>query len=138
MPTVDFDELENAMMMVSDSAGGAEAWVCRTTGKVYVKSEYVPEEEQIPEDVDEYDKYIPVPNSRKLDLGRDLVFRFVAAELPQQLDRVLDMFRRKGAYGRFSGLLDSLGARDKWHQFRDEQTKAAMRSWCEENGFTLQ
>jgi hypothetical protein len=112
MATVNLDELENAMIMVTDSEAGAEAWVCRTTGKIYVRSDYVdPEEEQIPEDIDEDDKYVPIPTSRDLDLGRDLVFRFVQAQMPQQMDRVYDIFGRKGAYGRFHQLLHSLGMR---------------------------
>lgn len=139
MATVNFDELETAMMMVDDSAGDAEAWVCRSTGKIYVRSDMVdPEEEDLPDDIDTSDDYVAVPDSRYLDLGHDLVFRFVDQEMPQEFDQVRDIFRRKGAYGRFSHLLDSLGKRDAWHQFRDEQTKAALRDWCEGHGLALQ
>jgi hypothetical protein len=66
------------------------------------------------------------------------VFRFVEDAMPQEYEQVRQIFRKKGAYGRFSKLLDSLGLRDNWHRFRDEQTAAALRAWCEENGFRLQ
>jgi hypothetical protein len=138
MAAVNFDELETAMMMVDDSAG-CEAWVSRSTGKIHVRSDFVdPEEEDLPDDIDTSDDYVAIPDSHGLDLGQDLVFRFVKAEIPQEYDRVSEIFRKKGAYGRFSHLLDSLGKRDAWHQFRDEQTKAALRDWCEGHGLALQ
>jgi hypothetical protein len=136
-PTIDFHELEDAMLLAGDAA--AEAWVCRETGKIHIRSDLIDEEaEAVPDDIDEYDKYLPLPDSHDLDLGNVLVFRFVENSMPQEYEQVREIFRKKGAYRRFSNLLDSLGLTDEWHRFRDEQTVAALRAWCEENGFGLQ
>lgn len=137
-PTVDFDELEDALMMLGGPYSNAEAWVCLDTGKIHVRSELIDEEEeQLPDDIDTSDRYIALPDSRELDLGHDLAFRFTEAEMPQEYERVREIFRKKGAYGRFSHLVESHRLRDKWHRFRDEQTEAALRAWCEENGLEL-
>jgi hypothetical protein len=136
-PTVDFGELEDAMLLAGDEA---EAWVCRETGKIYVKSDlnFGEEADELPDDIDTSDQYIPLPGSRDLDLGHDLVLRFVEVEMPQEYEQVRQMFRKKGAYGRFSNLIGSMGLTDQWHRFRDEQTETALRSWCEDNGLDLQ
>jgi hypothetical protein len=136
MTSVNADELENAMILVDDPGSG-EAWVCPATGKVYVRSDVVGELEPLPDDIDEEGRYIPVPGQRSLDLGQALVLNFVRQHSPADEDEVRQLFRRAGAYGRFSALLDKRGLRDRWHAFREEQTLEAMRAWCEGHGLAL-
>lgn len=136
MVKVNADELENAMILVEPPTSG-EAWVCRSTGKVIVRSDLVPENEPVPEDVDDDGKYAAVPGLKQLDLGHALVFDFVMEHMPDAEDEVHRMFRRPGAYRNFSQLLDGRGLRERWHAFRDERTQAALRAWCEDNGMTL-
>jgi hypothetical protein len=50
---------------------------------------------------------VAIPHKNDLDLGQSLVFEFVASTLPDEYDRVRDIFRHRGAYGRFKDLLDS-------------------------------
>ena len=57
--------------------------------------------------------------------------------MAQEYDRVRQMFRKPGAYARFGKLVDDRGLRDQWHRFRDEQTRAALANWCDENGLRL-
>ena len=134
MATVDLDELENAVLLVSGN-GAVEAWVCRDTGSVHLRGSDIPEEAgPLPADIDTSGRFVSVPDARSLDLGQALVFGFAEAELPDEYDRVRQMFRRPGAYGNFSRLLDGRGLRERWHAFRDQRTVAALRAWCEENG----
>lgn len=136
MANVDANELENAMILM-DSAGSGEAWVCRETGKVIMRSDLIDEEEVVPDDVDDDDKYVTVPGLKSLDLGHALVFDFVLEHAPDAESEVRQMFRRSGAYRRFSNFLDDRDLTDRWHGFRDQRTLAAMREWCEENGLLL-
>lgn len=136
MVTVDAYELENAMIL-ADEPGAGEAWVCPRTGKVYIRSDVVGELEPLPANIDEEGRYIPVPGQRALDLGQALVFDFVRRQMPTDEDEVGRLFRRAGAYGRFSALVDRRGLRDRWHAFRDERTREAMRDWCEQQGLSL-
>jgi len=137
MTTVDTHDLETAITLL-DASVGAEAWVCRDTGVVLVRSDEVGEPAgPVPDDVDDGDRYVPVPSARDLELGQALVFGFVRSEIPSEYDAVRELFRRPGAYGRYSRLLDGLGLRDRWHKYRTERTRAALHAWCEDKGFTL-
>lgn len=133
MVTVDLDDLENAVILMDD--GDAEAWVCRDTGTVLLRTEWdPPDAPRLPDDIGASDRYIEVPAARELDLGAPLVFRFVEHAMPRDYDAVRSMFHKKGAYRRFSDLVDRRDLRDKWHEFRDNETKLALREWCADNG----
>ncbi|MDK6077235.1 hypothetical protein QPM04_09345 [Massilia varians] len=78
-----------------------------------------------------------MPGQRTLELGRALVIDFVQRHMPSDEDEVRQLFRRAGAYGRFSALVDKRGLRDRWHAFREQRTLDAMREWCEQHGLNL-
>ncbi len=81
------------------------AYLSLDTGQFYWRSD-VTGDDELPEDLDESDRYIPVPYKHELDLGRDLVIGFTEQEIPGELDRVWDFFGRSGAYRRFKDLLE--------------------------------
>ncbi len=132
---VKLSDLQEALEFVSASdVGEHEAYVCVRTGKIYwhfdpmISGEV---EEELPEDIHEEEKYLPIPNKRALDLGEPLVLDFVRTFLPEDLDEVRDMFRRRGAYAQFKHLLTSRHALQKWYDFEDAETKRALQEWCE-------
>ena len=135
MATVNAFDLENAMILADDP--GSEAWVSLETGQVHIRSDLVGELEPLPADIGEEGHYIPVPGQRTLELGRALVIDFVQRHMPSDEDEVRQLFRRAGAYGRFSALVDKRGLRDRWHAFREQRTLDAMRAWCEQHGLNL-
>ena len=138
MTTVDLHELETAVLLVSGPGHFSEAWVGLDTGAVHVRGEGVGlEAAPLPEDIDTSDRYVGVPDARDLDLGHALVFAFAEAEMPDEYERVRQVFRRPGAYRHFGKLVDDRGLRERWHAFRDERTAAALRAWCEDNGLQL-
>jgi hypothetical protein len=55
-------------------------------------------DEEPPEGIDDEDLYAVVPEKRGSHLGRSLVMRFVRERLPEQVDVVEDIFRKRGAY----------------------------------------
>jgi len=135
---VNVDDLEDAVLLVSDPDTPGEAWVCPDTGAVHVRSELVDEAlAPLPDDIDTSDRYIPVPHMRQLALGLELVFDFADAALPDEADDVRKMFKRPGAYGKFSDLVEQRGLTDRWHAFREAQTRAVLGAWCEEHGLAL-
>ncbi len=138
MATVDANELEDAVLLVSGPGDVVEAWVCLDTGAVYLRGDSIPEEAgPLPENIDTSDRLVGVPDARHLDLGQQLVFAFAGTEMPDAYDHVRQMFRRPGAYRHFSRLVEDRGLRDRRHAFRQERTIAALREWCEENGLEL-
>ncbi len=140
MTTVNPDDLDSALVWVSTDYVENLAYVCRDTGKIYwISGEpgLLNEEDEIPDDIEDPDKYVLVPDKRDLDLGSQLVFDFTARYLPQHYDDVRDMFRRKGAYGRFKGLLERKDKVQAWHAFSDEQAARALKEWCKDEGLTV-
>jgi len=91
----------------------------------------------LPDDLEENENYISVPHKNELDLGRDLVFDFISANLPGEYERIRGIFSRKGAYARFKDLLESKDQLEAWYEFERKATEKAIREWCKENGVNL-
>jgi hypothetical protein len=135
---VKFSELIDAFEFASFSGGFEHrAYVDRITGKIYCVSEDFESEEDLPEDLEESDRYLAVPDKNELDLGRRLVDRFIRERLPDDVEQVRDFFQRKGAYSRLKVLLADRGVLQQWYEFEQAETKAALQEWCEENEIEL-
>jgi hypothetical protein len=135
-----FNEIEIAMMFVSSSGyGECSALLDKSTGKIYYQSAYgeLDELEEFPEDDYDPDIHIEIPHKNQLDLGRNLVFEFVEEQLPNDFERVRNIFRSKGAYGRYKDLLEERGLLQKWYDFENERQTKAIQEWCEENDIKL-
>jgi hypothetical protein len=134
---ITFDDIENAFMFVSmDQPYMHGAYLCKETGQMFYTSE-MGDSDELPDDIDE-PKYISIPHKNELDLGKALVIEFVSEFLPEELDRVYSIFRRRGAYSRYKELLSEKGLLDKWYKFEDERQKAALKDWCAENGIEIE
>lgn len=132
------DDIENAYLFVSMSPEFSNsAIICKDTGEIYYVSE-MGDSDELPDDIDDSDKYIEIPHKNELDLGKNLVFEFVSECMPDGHDDVVSIFRRKGAYSRFKELLDNQGLLDKWYKYEDERQKAALRQWCEDNDIEVE
>ena len=133
---VKFSDLELAFEFVSFEGGFTQhhAYVRKDTGEILHGSDDLDlDEEQLPDDIDDEEKYLAIPSKRDLGLGRSLVFDFVEQFLPDDLDQVRRYFSRRGAYGNFKDLLAQRRAIEQWHKFEDEAAQRALREWCREN-----
>ncbi|MGA8261021.1 MAG: UPF0158 family protein [Arenicellales bacterium] len=137
--TARLDELVDALAYVSGGAFmGSEAYLCISTGKILYRSDdFEDEEDPLPEDIDESDDYVAIPDKNDLDLGKDLVFRFVRQSIPDAIDDVEDIFRRKGAYGRFKNMLERYGVLERWYEYEEAQGREALKRWCTDNGIAF-
>ena len=134
---ISFDDIENAFFFVSmDQQYMHNAYLCKETGEIFYTSE-MGDSDELPEDIDEAEKYIAIPHKNELNLGKDLVIEFISEYLPEELDRVYSIFRRKGAYSRYKDLLGSKGALEDWYKFENERQKAALKEWCRENNIEI-
>jgi len=134
---ISFDDIENAFFFVSmDQMSMHNAYLCKETGEIFYTSE-MGDSDELPEDIDDPDKYISIPHKNKLDLGKALVFAFVSEYLPEELDRVYSIFSRKGAYSRYKDLLEKKGALEAWYKLENERQEAALKEWCRENNIEI-
>jgi hypothetical protein len=119
-------DLEQAHMF-ADAAGilGGGAYLDRETGAFRYLGDTLsglddPDAE--PEEFDLSDRYLRVPGKRELDLGNVLVYDYAATRLPDDYDRVPDIFRHRGAYRRFKEFLERQDLLEAW-------TTSTVRHW---------
>jgi hypothetical protein len=136
-----FNDISDAFEFVS--VGGFSehgALLCRRTGKIYYRSEFSDMDElndELPDDIEDDEKYIAIPQKRELGLGKPLALEFAREFLPDDFDDVRRLFDRKGAYRKFRALLERRNAVERWYAFESQATKRALRDWCEANSITL-
>jgi hypothetical protein len=120
------------------AAYGNRAYVCRLTGRTYCVSDEFPGDEDVPEDLDDSDQYVAVPDRHELDLGVRLVRRFAEENLgDDDAEKIMSFFRHKGAYGRMKEFLAERGKLEAWHRFEEAEMESALRAWCEEQGWEV-
>ena len=133
-----YDDLELVFELISSGdPHGKEAYVSRSTGRTYVRSDMAGVDE-VPHDVLENDDYVEIPNKFDLDLGQKLVWEFVDLEIPGLKNKVQAIFSRRGAYSRYKEFLADLELLDAWHRFEDQRTKEALLEWCRDKGVPIE
>jgi Uncharacterised protein family (UPF0158) len=132
---VNMSDLLNAFDFVTSDGGGMnEAFLCRQTGKIYWRSPDLDEElEELPDDLEESENYIAIPDKRELDLGKPSALDFASEFMPDDFNKVRAIFGGRGAYRRFKTLLEERGKLDRWYDFEAQATERALRHWCKEN-----
>ncbi len=69
--------------------GEHQAILCKPTGQIYMHIEFAGEEEdELPDDIEDDEKYIAIPHKRDLGLGKPLVLDFARKCLPDDFDEV--------------------------------------------------
>src|SRR5574341_620289 len=98
---VQFDELLDAFEFVSfGQPMGHAAYLCVESGVIYYHTEVGDNEEPLPDEIDDAQKYIAIPHQNDLGLGKRLVLHFAADVLPEDFDEIDGIFRSRGAYAR--------------------------------------
>ena len=139
---ISFQDIFQALEFVSmeGATGEHEAILCRQTGKIYWRSEFSDLDElndKLPDDIEDDEKYVAIPNKRELGLGKPLVLAFAREVLPNDFDEIRYIFGKRGAYPKFRTLLGRRHAVDRWHDFESKATERALRDWCELNSIAV-
>ena len=138
---VSFQDILLAYEFVGSSGGGLHhAFLCRQTGKIYWRSEVSDLDEfedELPDDVEEHEKYVAIPDTRELGLGKPLALNFAREFLPNDFDEVRYMFSKRGAYQKFRALLTRRNVLDLWYNFESKATEQALREWCKLNSIEV-
>ena len=94
---ISFDDIENTFFFVGSAQQSEHnAYLCKATGEIYYTSE-IGDSDQLPDDINDPDKYISIPHKNELDLGKALEIEFTSEYLPEEMETVYSIFRRKGA-----------------------------------------
>ena len=131
---VSIGDLANAFDFANGGGYIAEhlAFICKRTGKIYYHTDFSDEEidDELPDDLDDEEKYVALPDKRELGLGKPLVLDFARQFLPDDFEDVRYFFSRRGAYPKFKALLARRSAIDHWYAFEAKATEQALREWC--------
>ena len=139
MVSVKYSDLDMAVDFVSSGALlDACAYICRETGKIWYKSDDSFEEEELPDNIGDSNKYAVIPDKRDFGLGKPLVLSFASQKLPSQYEKIDSIFHRSGAYSRFKDLLHDHGILDAWYKYEETATQEALCAWAKEEGFEVE
>ena len=134
---VSFTDIQDAFFFVSSAGYGMHSAVLnKDAGRLHYRSDIGDLDELSDEDLD-WDACIDIPHKNDLDLGQELVFEFVTDHLPDEYDQVQHFFRRRGAYSRFTDLLESKRLLQTWFDFENEREEQALRQWCRDYDITI-
>lgn len=130
---IKFSDIQDAFFFVgSVSYGMHTAVLDKRTGQIYWRSEMGDLDDISDADID-WEHCIEIPHKNDLKLGRELVYDFVVAHLPDEYDRVVDYFHGPGAYRLYKELLHSKGLLQTWYDYENQEEERALREWCTEN-----
>jgi hypothetical protein len=137
---VSFQEILLAFEFVDSASGRHEAYLCRRTGRIYFHSEFSDFEElndELPDDIEDDEKYVAIPGKRELGLGKPLALDFAREFLPDDFDEVRYIFSKRGAYKKFRALVIRTNVLEQWYDFESKTIQRALREWCEFNSIEL-
>lgn len=117
-----------------DGLPEAECFVHKETGLVVVGNTDFPVEEQMAAHQGEW---IECPRNNELDLGKRLYIDFAKQYLPEQLEHVWQIFKKKGAYRRARYFFEDQGLLEQFYAYEAQRRKEAMQEWACDNGFEL-
>jgi hypothetical protein len=98
---VNLKDLHEALAFVA-AGGEHQAFLCKQSGTLYYHSELCDDFDIVPDDIDDSDKFLQVPDKKELGLGKPLALTFTREFLPDDFDDVRQFFSRRGAYARFN------------------------------------
>ncbi|MBA3614148.1 MAG: hypothetical protein H0W49_14810, partial [Nitrospirales bacterium] len=127
---VEFKNILEAFEFVSfGSRYEYQAFLDKSTGKMYYHSEFGDDMDELPADIDD-ERFIEIPHKNELDLGKKLILKFAYLYLPTEVVRIQAMFDRKGAYSKYKALLEQKGMLERWYEFESKEQEKALREWC--------
>jgi len=110
-----------------------EAYLNIHTGETYFYSEFGDNEEELPENINDETIYISLPHKNDLNLGKKLVLNFAYEYLPEEIEKIENIFHSKGAYSKFKYILETKGIIEKWYEYESKAEEKSLREWCRFN-----
>jgi hypothetical protein len=142
MPTTFADILLSFEFVSSGGGGEHEAFLCRPMGKIHWRSDDYDEDDEedkdeLPEDVEDDENYIAIPDKKELGLGKPLALDFAREFRPEDFDEVRSIFSKRGAYQKFRAWLIRSNLLERWYEFESKATERALREWCALNSIEV-
>lgn len=132
---IDLDELMYAIELLGfGGPNDAEGYLCRQTGAIFLDLGDMAEGDDMPPDVTDDSKYLPLHSVPGLGTGAELALSFTDRFLPSSLSEVREYFRHRGAYARFKRTLEEAALLDEWFKYEEDAKRSAVRAWLRDEG----
>ena len=69
--------------------------------------------------------------------GNRLALAFTEDRLADSYQFIANIFRQRGAYGRFKNFLEHKGCLEAWYDYESKSTELALREWAAEEGIPI-
>lgn len=128
----DFQTIEVAFEYANSHDRSNQAYLDRHTGESLFFSMYGDSDEE-PDDMDDTDRYVAIPDTRDYGLGSQLAVNFASEVAPDLRDEVARAFHRRGGFRRFKALLIRHGLLNAWYEYRSQRERSVILHWCAKN-----
>ena len=141
-PQIALADLLAALEWAGHTGSDRMAFVCRSSGRIVLTSDSDFDDAgaslgDVPQDLDDPQRYAILPSHRDLQLGKRVAVRFAQAQAPQVIEDVHACFASAGARERFDALMAEAGQLQAWRAHEAAAVEAALRAWAEEEGLTV-
>lgn len=141
-PQIALADLLAALDWAGHTGSDRMAFVCRSTGRIVRTTDSDFDDAgaslgDVPQDLDDPQRYAIVPSHRDLQLGKRLAVRFAQAHAPQVIEDVHACFAAAGARERFDGLMEGAGQGDAWRAHEAAAVEDALRAWADVEGLAV-
>ena len=132
------DTLESALEWASSGAPFEnQAYLSRSTGELFFQSASGDSDEDLPDNLEDITAYVAVPHKNDLDLGRELVLKFVHTQAPAHASALEAYFRQRGAYSKFKSHLERANLLERWYVYEAAERCRTLEEWAVDNGFVV-
>ena len=83
----------------------------------------------MPDDIADANRFVAVPDTHALGLGRAQVFEFAQEQLREEYDRGASYFKSPGAYGKFKNLLERREMLEACYEHEAVGIQRALQRW---------
>jgi hypothetical protein len=118
---VSLKDIREAFEFVCAGGGGEhQAFLCKQSGKLYCHSDLCDDLDILPNDIDDTEKFLQIPDKKELDLGKPLALDFRPPIPARRLRRRSTIFQQKGRLRQIQGSVGSKGRARSVVRFRGE------------------
>ena len=132
---VSLKDIREAFEFVCAGGGGEhQAFLCKQSGKLYCHSDLCDDLDILPNDIDDTEKFLQIPDKKELDLGKPLALDFRPPIPARRLRRRSTIFQQKGRLRQILRICWVEGACSISGTIsRRKPRKEHLRMWCDLN-----
>ncbi|WP_298444354.1 UPF0158 family protein [uncultured Ferrimonas sp.] len=111
------------------SVAQVEGYLCVENGAIYFDNEA---NGALPDDVDDWERYLEIPSYDDLDLGIGLRYRFIEHHGQEWAAELTELLQGAGSLQQFDQQLQAHALGPAWQHYQQTQSVRALQEWAAE------